>query len=101
MRVLPPGGGSAVTAVSAAVQDGSKHTLTTGATVVITGAAGYVGGWLVTYCLERGYTVRACVRNVDDDAKVTTSPLARAFMPSKLLPCLRLPHMYHHTQERV
>ena len=37
--------------------------------VVVTGAAGFVGGWLVTYCLERGYAVRACVRDVDDDGK--------------------------------
>ena len=40
------------------------------ATVAVTGAAGFVGGWLVTYCLERGYSVRACVRDVDDDSKV-------------------------------
>ena len=48
----------------------SKHKLKGGATVAVTGAAGFVGCWLVTYCLERGYAVRACVRNVDDDAKV-------------------------------
>lgn len=47
----------------------SKHKLKSGDTVVITGAAGFVGGWLVTYCLQRGYTVRACVRDVDDDKK--------------------------------
>merc|ERR1712217_509582 len=35
----------------------------------VTGAAGYVGGWIVTLSLERGYKVRACVRNVDDDKK--------------------------------
>jgi uncharacterized protein YbjT (DUF2867 family) len=37
--------------------------------VAVTGAAGYVGGWLVKLCLERGYSVRACVRNVDDERK--------------------------------
>jgi nucleoside-diphosphate-sugar epimerase len=47
----------------------SKHKLKSGDTVVVTGAAGFVGGWLVTYCLERGYSVRACVRDVDDDSK--------------------------------
>eukprot|EP01043_Picozoa_sp_COSAG02_P069821 COSAG02_NODE_12123_length_1592_cov_1.694575_2_plen_247_part_00 len=47
----------------------SEHKLKPGDTVVVTGAAGFVGGWLVTYCLKRGYSVRACVRNVDDDSK--------------------------------
>jgi len=41
----------------------------TGATVCVTSAAGYVGSWLVKKLLERGHAVRACVRNVDDDAK--------------------------------
>ena len=44
---------------------GSGHALSGDATVAVTGAAGYVGGWLVKYCLERGYFVRACVRDVD------------------------------------
>lgn len=38
-------------------------------TVAVTGAAGYVGGWIVKKCLERGYVVRACVRNLSDDSK--------------------------------
>ena len=38
--------------------------------VAVTGAAGYVGSWIVKICLERGWTVRACVRSVEDERKV-------------------------------
>ena len=40
------------------------------ATVCVTGATGFVGSWLVKKLLERGYRVRACVRDVSNERKV-------------------------------
>ncbi|KAI4302512.1 hypothetical protein MLD38_038247 [Melastoma candidum] len=38
-------------------------------TVCVTGASGYIASWLVKLLLQRGYSVRATVRNPDDPRK--------------------------------
>ncbi|XP_047339767.1 cinnamoyl-CoA reductase 1-like [Impatiens glandulifera] len=37
-----------------------------GQTVCVTGAGGYIGSWIVKLLLEKGYTVRGTIRNLDD-----------------------------------
>ena len=37
--------------------------------IVVTGASGYIGAWIVRDCIERGYEVRACVRDTHNPAK--------------------------------
>ncbi|KMT14530.1 hypothetical protein BVRB_4g073000 [Beta vulgaris subsp. vulgaris] len=42
----------------------------TGKTVCVTGASGYIASWLVKLLLQRGYTVKATVRDPNDPKKV-------------------------------
>ncbi|KAL8159409.1 hypothetical protein V2J09_000946 [Rumex salicifolius] len=40
-----------------------------GKTVCMTGGSGYMASWLIKLLLQRGYTVRATVRNLNDEKK--------------------------------
>ena len=39
-------------------------------TVLVTGGSGFIGGWCVIGLLQRGYTVRATVRNLGVESAV-------------------------------
>ncbi|KAG8388987.1 hypothetical protein BUALT_Bualt02G0182600 [Buddleja alternifolia] len=54
------------------IKTSKSHTLKTSMamkTVCVTGASGYIASWLVKFLLERGYTVKASVRDPNDPKK--------------------------------
>ncbi len=42
----------------------------TNSPVLVTGATGYVAGWIVSKLLDRGHTVHAAVRDPENSAKL-------------------------------
>lgn len=56
----------------------------TGKPVLVTGASGYVAGWIVKRLLESGYTVHAAVRDPNNPAKVAHLERLAAELPGTL-----------------
>ena len=53
-------------------------------TIAITGAAGFIGGWCVKMAVEKGFTVKACVRNKDDPNRVAFMKKMDAYASGRL-----------------
>jgi nucleoside-diphosphate-sugar epimerase len=52
--------------------------------VAVTGASGYVGSWVVTALMKRGYTVHACVTDTDNPDKTEHLKALNAQFPGRL-----------------
>jgi dihydroflavonol-4-reductase len=53
-------------------------------TVLVTGGSGFIGSWMIVALLQRGYTVRATVRNLNREAAVRTE-IAKLIEPRERL----------------
>lgn len=53
--------------------------------VLVTGATGYLAGWIVRRLLEEGYTVHAAVRDPDNQSKVGHLKAMEADLPGSLI----------------